>query len=110
MRWLGSDRLSFRDLWVIVRNCPRESALARALAPVDSAWSDTEYLLADAVDLLSLLVWFKTKDGSKNRNRPEPRLRPGDEPKQKTYGTTAVPMDEMARILGWEKRPELTMG
>lgn len=28
-------------------------------------------LLASAVDKLSLLLWAKTKDGAKNRNRPK---------------------------------------
>lgn len=28
-------------------------------------------LLASAVDKLSLLLWVKTKDGAKNRNRPK---------------------------------------
>lgn len=31
-------------------------------------------LLAAAVDRLSLLVWQRTKDGQKNRNRPESML------------------------------------
>lgn len=33
--------------------------------------SNMELLLALAVDRLSLLVWLKTKDGAKGRNRPE---------------------------------------
>lgn len=31
----------------------------------------TTMLLATAVDYLSLLLWSKTKDGQKNRNRPK---------------------------------------
>lgn len=33
------------------------------------------YLLASAVDALNLLVWAKTKDGEKGRNRPKSILR-----------------------------------
>lgn len=42
-------------------------------------WSDVEHLLAWIVDLLNLLVWFKTKDGQKGSNRPKRVIRPGDD-------------------------------
>lgn len=91
---------------MIVRCSPRDSILARELAPDDTRWSDTEWLLADVVDRLSLLVWFKTKDGSKNRNRPEPVPRPGDAPRTRKLGGTALPMDQMAKVLGWDAPAE----
>lgn len=101
LRDLGSEQLTLRDLWVIVRHAPRDSVLAHQIAPDQTRWGDTEYLLAEAVDRLSLLWWAKTKDGSKGRNRPDMVLRPGEQPKTKQIGTTAVPMDQMAVILGW---------
>lgn len=53
-------------------------------------------LLAYAVDRLSLLVWQKTKDGAKNRNRPESiaeRLLFGDSKKKKQGLSYATPED-----------------
>lgn len=91
---------------MIVRCAPRESILARQLAPDDTRWGDAEYLLADVVDRLSILVWAKTKDGARNRNRPDPVPRPGDVPQSRKLGTTALPMDQMAKVLGWDTPPE----
>lgn len=34
-------------------------------------YTQTEFLLAAIADRLSYLVWFKTEDGAKNRNRPK---------------------------------------
>lgn len=84
---------------MIIRHAPRESGLARLLEPVATQWTDTDYLLANAVDILASLLWAQA--GRKGQKRPDPVLRPGDEPKNKKIGTTAVPMDEMAKILGW---------
>lgn len=33
--------------------------------------SNTDFLLAGILDSLNTLVWFRTKDGMKGRNRPE---------------------------------------
>lgn len=100
LRDLGTERLTFRDLWIIVRHAPRESILAQQLAPIETRWSDAEYLLAEVVDRLSLLWWAKTKDGARNRNQPERVPRPGDEPATKKLGGTVLPMDEMAKVFG----------
>lgn len=45
--------------------------------PDNAGWTRTNLLLAAIVDLLRWLQWSKTKDGRKNRNRPEPLPRPG---------------------------------
>ncbi|WP_216395533.1 DUF5361 domain-containing protein [Arcanobacterium phocae] len=47
-------------------------------------WQDTEYLLAVVIDQLNWLIWSKTADGQKGRNRPEPIPRPGVKPDQRT--------------------------
>lgn len=44
---------------------------ARVKRLVNNGLSTTDLLLALAVDYLGLLVWFQTKDGQKNRNRPK---------------------------------------
>jgi hypothetical protein len=34
-------------------------------------WNKQDYLLAEAVNMLRVLVWAQTKDGQKGRNRPK---------------------------------------
>jgi len=46
------------------------TALRRVL--IADEWNLTEHLLALAVDRLGVLIWQKTKDGQKGRNRPKP--------------------------------------
>lgn len=76
LRWMGSGRLSWRDVWVICTSAPPKSPLAVALNP-RLAWDTTDYLLADLADSQRWLVWSKTRDGQRNRNRPKPIPRPG---------------------------------
>lgn len=61
--------------------------------------SQRELLLAGILDRLSTLVWFKTKDGLKGRNRPKSvleRLLREDEKENKAF---AVPADELEEHL-----------
>lgn len=53
----------------LVLGLPEDSRYKRALAGVKIGLTDT--LLALIADGINLLVWQKTKDGSKGRNRPE---------------------------------------
>lgn len=81
---------------------PEDSRTMRALSGQKFA-SDT-LLLAAAVDRLSILAWFKTRDGLKGRNRPASlleRMTRGDktkqaETKQKYY---SVPVEEFDATL-----------
>ena len=54
---------------VLAWGLPQESRIKRLLSgqPVD----DTTLLLAYMVDDLNFLVWARTKDGEKNKNRPK---------------------------------------
>lgn len=69
----------------------------------DAAWGLPEQLAASIADSLNWLVWAKTPDAAKNRNRPKPIPRPGVKPPTDTtrYGGRPVPIDEMAARLGW---------
>lgn len=70
---LGTERLSWRHLKVIVSQQPRTSALARATHGGDVEWGLTEQLLAATVNELRWLHWAKTKNAGKASNRePEP--------------------------------------
>jgi hypothetical protein len=100
--WLGTERLSWRDLLVVVNQSPRWSALSRAMNPEGSEWGLSEHLLAAVFDSLERGNWQRA--GRENAPRPKPFPRPGvTEDKQQTHGSTALPMDEMARRLGWEE-------
>lgn len=102
LRDLGTERLSWGDLWAIVTYSPPESALHRARNPEEAAeaeWTLTNQLLAAAVDALRVGNW--QRGGGAKRDYPKPIARPGIEPTSTTYGKGAIPYDEMADWLGW---------
>lgn len=108
LRDLGTPILTWRDLLVIIRQLPETSALVRELRrDAPEWWPRTDQLLAAVFDQLAILAWQNTDDARNGRNKPEPLPRPGIEPVN-TYGSEAIPIDEMADWLGWER--QLTEG
>lgn len=103
--WLGSELLSWRDLWVLIRWSPRGSALDWATNPEAAEWGLPEHLLASVFDALQIANW--QRGSAKRRDFPEPLPRPGVTPKGASFGKGAIPMDEMADFLGWDKEPEV---
>lgn len=80
-------------LATLICGLPKDSRLMRALSGRKATQSDL--LLAAIVDRLSMLVWFKTKDGMKGRNRPASiveRMTREDEENRKAY---SVPVDRL---------------
>lgn len=103
--WLGSERLSWRDLWVVVQQRPTASALSRAIEPDAVTWGLSEQLIAAAVDTLRIANWQRGE--AKRSQFPKPISRPGVEPEFEVIGSGAgLPMDEMARRLGWAEVPD----
>lgn len=99
VRDLGNGRFTWGDLLALIQHRPRGSALSRALDP-RAEWSVTDYLLANAADALAWLVWAKTKDGSKNRNRPKPIPRPGSvEDNGRMTDVQSMDVDELKAFL-----------
>lgn len=98
LRDLGTERLSWGDLYTILSQQPDTSALFRARNP-DAHWGLTEQLLALATDALHVANWQRS--GGKKRDFPKPIPRPGVTPSETTYGKGALPYDEMAAWLGW---------
>lgn len=96
LRDLGTDKLSWRDLLVITRQAPRQSALARAAHGSDLAWGLTEHLLATAVDALNIANWQRGNEGRKSPSRkPKPVPRPGvKDTESTTVGADPIPMSE----------------
>lgn len=77
LAWLGTSALSWRDLHVIVKQCPRDSGLYHAVSGPDADWGLPEHLLANVFDGIQTLIWMQSEDGAKGVNRPEPLPRPG---------------------------------
>ncbi|MGW4634340.1 DUF5361 domain-containing protein [Nocardia sp. NPDC004415] len=100
LRLLGTDALGWADLRVIVKHLPLDSALLRTMYPEESRWRTAEHLLADVSDSLRWLVWARTDDGRRGRNRPEPIQRPGRQSDRERVGT-ATQLDQMNEFLGW---------
>lgn len=98
LRDLGTERFTWRDLLVIVKQSPRSSALSRAKFGVDAEWGLAEQLLAAVADEVRWLHWSKTKDAGTSRNpEPEPIPRPGVKPKKQTLKGDVMEIDEFER-------------
>ncbi|MFC4374088.1 DUF5361 domain-containing protein [Nocardia halotolerans] len=102
LRMLGTDALGWTDLRAIVKHLPMESALLRVMYPEASRWQTAEHLLADVADSLHWLMWARTDDGRRGRNRPEPIARPGLKSDRERVGT-ATQLDQMNEFLGWHE-------
>jgi len=76
------------------------------MPPDPDKWTRVEQLLAFAVDVLRVLAWQQTKDGSKGRNKPRPIPRPGVEDKATAqYGRDPIPADDFASW--WDDQPDI---
>lgn len=99
---LGTRRLSWRDLLVIVSNAPQHSALVRAKVGERSEWTLPVRMLADIFDLLAGANWQRS--GTKG-NRPKPYPRPVDPATVKKWGSGPKPIEEINALLGWTTVP-----
>ena len=96
---LGTRGLSWRDLWVVVRQSPRGSALDRELNPDEWQWGLAEHLHAVIYDALRVGIWQRGE--AKKADFPDPTPRPGVKPRGNRIGGEGLPMHEMAKALGW---------
>lgn len=99
LRDVGTERLSWGDLYAVLRHSPRSSALFRALHPDDHEWTLPALLLAEVADAARVANW--QRGSGKKADYPKPIPRPGVVPESLTYGKGAIPIDEMADWLGW---------
>lgn len=89
---LGTERLNWRDLWVIVNNLPRTSALVRAVAGEDAEWGLLEHLAARVADSLEVGNW--QRQGKAHAPKPKPIPRPGAKSETKTFGKDPIPIKD----------------
>jgi hypothetical protein len=100
LRDVGTEGFDWRDFIVLVRQSERGSALMRAMHPDEHRWGLPEFMFADMIDALNLLVYFKTEDARRKRNRPKRYPRPGvKEEGVKQVKGTAVPVGEIRERL-----------
>lgn len=87
---------------MIVQHSDDTTKLWQSQHPQYAGWTLTDRLLAIIANALRWLVWAKTKDGAKNRHRPEPigpdmgttkKVRPGLKVK-------ASPISKIKQLLG----------
>ncbi|WP_446224979.1 DUF5361 domain-containing protein [Nocardia sp. IBHARD005] len=102
LRQLGTNKLTWGDLRAIVTHRKPDSALSRALRPDDWAWQLPELLLADIADSLRWLRWAKST-AARHGRPPKPIPRPGVNSGVEKYGTQPIPIEDMAKFLGWEE-------
>ncbi len=88
LRDLGTDKLSWRDLEVVIQQSPRESAYARAAAQEHSQWDVVAYLLALLVDSTAMGNWQR---GGGKGSKPKPVPRPGADSGAKRFGSDPIP-------------------
>lgn len=107
LRWMGTPRLSWRDVWVVCTNAAPKTPLAVALNP-KMAWDVQDYLLAEIADSQRWLVWAKTTDAQKKRNMPKPIPRPGvSESNGRVTDVRAMDVDALKAFLA---RPRVAVG
>lgn len=104
LRDFPSGTHTWRDLLVIVQCLDNGSAYYRACNEDDWSWDMNNMLSAAAVDALNMLVWMKTEDAQKGRNRPSRIIRPGvtdDSHDVKSFGKgSSMPANVLAEKFG----------
>lgn len=98
LRDVGTPGFSWGDLFAVIRQAPRTSALFRAMNP-DHDWDLAALLIAEVADAVRVANW--QRGSGKRKDYPKPIPRPGIEPESTTYGKGAIPLDDMAEWLGW---------
>ena len=119
--------MDWGDIKTIIRQSPRTSALSRHVNGDIAAWGETDYLLAELIDVVSAVSWQLGGDSKTPRPKPYPRpeikhtgvdkteTRADDVPTGDPFNpeesgrfmSVATPIDELNDWLGWNQ-PELT--
>lgn len=95
---LGTERLSWRRLQVLLAHLPRESWTVREVNGEQARWGDQEHLLATIIDVLVQANWMFVSANSKQPpDMPKPLRRPGD-PVNRIGGKRSYTMREVDAI------------
>lgn len=93
LRWVGSDALTWYELYAVIKHLPRSSAYYRVLHPEEAEWELPALLLAEIADATRVANW--QRGNGRRSDYPKPIPRPGVEPDSKSYGKGALPVDEL---------------
>lgn len=101
---LGTKRLTWRDLKVIIRHLPPGNALQRERLGEAAQWGPEAYLLALIGDALQAANWQRAGDRHAQRPKPIPRPDVTGRPKSgRVVGAgNGIPIDQMKQRLGWK--------
>lgn len=102
MRDWPSERLSWRDMWVIVRQAGPGSPIDRAAR---DSWQETldTSLLRSVEYSLRVLRWHNTAAASTGQDVPEPIALPWDPAPEGTIAGDEMTWTEAMDFLGWER-------
>jgi hypothetical protein len=98
---LGTAELSWRDLWVLVRNVPQSSALGKARDPEGWMWDLPAFLMAGQFDALQGANWQRA--GDPKAKRPDPLPRPGVVPAEVRKPSTPTTIEKLRKRLGMDR-------
>lgn len=116
LRWLcdGTDRLNWRDLWVLINQTGPGTAVYRLLAGDRAQWGDAEELLAGILDALVAGNWQRGGGkGPRPKQLPRPGVKaassaapvPSGDPfkadESGIFEAEPVPLSELNDWLGW---------
>ncbi|GAB3946726.1 hypothetical protein [Corynebacterium tapiri] len=121
LRWLcdGTDRLNWRDLLVIVRQCGHDSALVRHSMGDAASWSVDTHILAGLLDGVNGLLWQgsggkggkpkpmqrptmgKTAQAPEGKPAPVPEGDPFKDDESGVFRGEMTPLGELNEWLGW---------
>jgi hypothetical protein len=90
LRWLGSRRLSWRDLLVFVRGAPRTSAYLRSVGGEQMAWGPMEHLTASLIDVINMQRWEHPPKSRQLGPKPTLVQRPGHRPEGTQLGSDPI--------------------
>ncbi len=109
---LGTPRLTYRRLRLLLERAPRDSEYVREKAGASAAWDDEEHLLAIIADRLEVLTYqfvsANTPKGKTPPAKPVPLPRPGHKAKQSRR--TELSSREIGRRLVQMHRMEVARG
>lgn len=105
LRWLGTERLTWRDLLVIVRMSEPGSHIFHVFhadypRPYDVGFLSLS-MLRSAEYSQRWLQWAQTTDAEKKRNIPEPERLPWEPKPDALFKHESMTWDEAADWLGW---------
>lgn len=106
---LGTPRLSFRRLRLLLERAALDSEYAREVVGPQARWSTTEYLLANLIDAVQVGNWqfaaANTPKGKQRPERPKPVERPGETAKRNQYRTQLSDREILRRLVQQQRNP-----